>query len=881
MFSYSIERIRTCSFHSTFKKRGYNSPIFSSKIYLSMKFILQTTRKMGFLAFILGVCLFSVQTVFSQTVTKTSTGTGDWSVAGTWTPSGVPGATDVVSVLAGHTITISSGTIDCKKITITGSGTSSTTQGKVIVSSGATLRITADATVLNGTLTLNAGIMENNGTLTVKGGQAIDAIRFGNPVTGTTVAGTYFGTGNLTCDNSAAIGSGTSGNNGAGVVLAQSQGGPATFTTNSGSTYTFTLFDASKSAFYNNRGNALINGDGAISISGVARSFRVFPAAANEKPSLTIESGVTLNLSTTITTSLIGMILIDASTQTGATVNMTNKGTINFTGANVNPIYMNNSATAITTTNFKNEGTININGDLSNSSAEGGIYMAGSANTNGHGNVFNNSGTITFNTASATTKPLFYCTSGPINLITNSGPITVGTTGAPTLAFRLGEEKTTVNNTGTITLGAGSISGGSVANPAINANFNNNTNGILNLNSGINSSLVIFTNAGGTFNVPITQRVGRLTVDGGTVAIADGATFTVSTLTLTSGNIPLGTGNITIENGGSIVGGSLASHIITNGTGKLTQQVTSVGKLFPIGQSASSYDPVVIKPAAVLNFGARVGLQTSVLGTNPVNPSLVVNREWDITGTAGTTDLSFTSLALNKDGSMTRPAAGVGIVGHYNSVTSAWDDFPAVYNSMLNTWGIAGYSGSFSPFIVASPGAVLSTELLNIKAKAVNNANILTWETASETNNKGFEVERQNANGTWASLGFVQGIGKAATYTFEDKGPLSISYYRLRQIDFDGKETLSKVVSVSQNTKGRISISPNPTSDKVNINLNQNDVSNQPTTVILSDMTGRQVMTQTTTSGAFQLDLSNLAKGMYVITLQSNNAIYQEKIVRQ
>jgi hypothetical protein len=49
----------------------------------------------------------------------------------------------------------------------------------------------------------------------------------------------------------------------------------------------------------------------------------------------------------------------------------------------------------------------------------------------------------------------------------------------------------------------------------------------------------------------------------------------------------------------------------------------------------------------------------------------------------------------------------------------------------------------------------------------------------------------------------------------------------------------------------------------------------------LSDMAGRQILTQSTTSGAFQLDMSNLAKGMYIVTLQSNNAIYQEKIIRQ
>lgn len=182
---------------------------------------------------------------------------------------------------------------------------------------------------------------------------------------------------------------------------------------------------------------------------------------------------------------------------------------------------------------------------------------------------------------------------------------------------------------------------------------------------------------------------------------------------------------------------------------------------------------------------------------------------------------------------------------------------------------------------VSVPSVVLPVSITSFTANKAGATNQLTWETESEINNKGYDIERQNQAGAWETLGFVNGTGKASTYSFEDKDPLSISYYRLRQVDFDGKETLSKIVSVSQNTKGLTRITPNPTSDKVNIQLNQNDVSNQAATVVLFDMTGRQVLTQKTTASVVELDLSNLAKGMYVMTVQSNNAMYQEKIIRQ
>jgi Secretion system C-terminal sorting domain len=859
-----------------------------------MTFILQTTRKMGFSAFILGVCLFCTQTAFSQTASWDGGAmTTAWSDALNWSNDLVPVAASVLTIGEGRNVVISSGTnAVCRKLTINGSQI--TGQGKLTVTGTGTLTITSTTASTTPPLDINGGILENNGTavlpsaaVTVIGRENIDAIRFGNATgSGTPFPNsTYMGTGSLICSTDGAVSTGsgaptTGGNNGACVNFGQTNG-TATFTV--GGTYTFTTAaTGTKSVFYCPKGIAKIDGTGTITTGGGVRSIRVIPNAVNETPNLTIESGVTMNLSTTILTVSIGMILLDHSTVTGASVNMTNKGTLNFSGDIGHPIYMTNPTTAGNTTNFTNEGTININGTFADATVtgtppnttavtSGGIAMFGSNTT--LGNVFTNSGFINFNTplpspgGGTSTKPLFIASTSPKNLITNSGTITVGTNGTPAIAIRLGDTKTTLNNTGTITVGAGSITGGTTSS---NATFNNNGIGVLNLNSAAVNNNV-------TFKYAATQTLASLIVNGGAVEVADGVTLTITALTLTSGHVTLGTGNLVA---GTISGGSLASHVITNSTGTLTQSVTTLGALFPIGQSASSYDPVVIKPASTLSFGARVGLQTTALGTRPTNNGLVVDREWDITGTAGTTDLAFSSSALNKDGSSTRPAGSVGVIGHHNGTT--WDaDIAAVYNSMTSSWSVAAYAGGFSPFIVASPGAVLSVELTNLKATPLSKINVLTWETASEISNKGFDVERQNANGTWASLGFVNGVGKASTYTFEDKDPLSISYYRLRQIDFDGKETLSKIVSVSQNTKGRISISPNPTSDKVNIQLNQNDVLNQTTTLVLSDMTGRQVLTQTTTAGAFQLDLSNLAKGMYVVTLQSNNAIYQEKIIRQ
>lgn len=193
--------------------------------------------------------------------------------------------------------------------------------------------------------------------------------------------------------------------------------------------------------------------------------------------------------------------------------------------------------------------------------------------------------------------------------------------------------------------------------------------------------------------------------------------------------------------------------------------------------------------------------------------------------------------------------------------------------------GTIGGGISFDDFEITTGVNALPVSLSSFKASMNGSSNQLTWSTASEINNKGFDVQRQSQNGVWETLGFVNAANRAATYTFEDKNPFVKSFYRLRQIDLDGKESFSSIVSVSQKTKGNISITPNPTTDKVVINMNQINGSNA--TAILYDLTGKKVLSQNSKAGNFELDLSGLSKGIYVVTIQSGDLVINEKIVKQ
>jgi Secretion system C-terminal sorting domain len=171
----------------------------------------------------------------------------------------------------------------------------------------------------------------------------------------------------------------------------------------------------------------------------------------------------------------------------------------------------------------------------------------------------------------------------------------------------------------------------------------------------------------------------------------------------------------------------------------------------------------------------------------------------------------------------------------------------------------------------------LPVTLTRFSATPLSKTNLLTWETSSETHNKGFDIQRQEPNGSWLTIGFVAAQGKATIYNFEDNTPRSISYYRLRQIDFDGKENLSKIVSVQREENGIVYISPNPTSSKVQISL----FTNQPIKNInIYDLSGRNILSQKIDNTHAELDFSAFAKGIYILEIQSDTKVFREKIVR-
>ncbi|MGI4871519.1 MAG: heparinase II/III domain-containing protein [Janthinobacterium lividum] len=146
---------------------------------------------------------------------------------------------------------------------------------------------------------------------------------------------------------------------------------------------------------------------------------------------------------------------------------------------------------------------------------------------------------------------------------------------------------------------------------------------------------------------------------------------------------------------------------------------------------------------------------------------------------------------------------------------------------------------------------------------------LLRWHTASEQQNQGFEVQRRaDASPGFATIGFVAGQGTTllpTDYTWRDTQPLAaISYYRLRQLDQDGKALYTPVAVVSSDAATAttlLPIAPQPAHDELRMQLTGPE---QNVTLRLLDNLGR-VVRQVTARQQAQVSLSGLVPGLYYL----------------
>lgn len=167
--------------------------------------------------------------------------------------------------------------------------------------------------------------------------------------------------------------------------------------------------------------------------------------------------------------------------------------------------------------------------------------------------------------------------------------------------------------------------------------------------------------------------------------------------------------------------------------------------------------------------------------------------------------------------------------------------------------------------------AVLPVTGMDIRVKAWDGALVLSWNTYSEINNTGFNIQQSSDGTTFANVGFVPASGKStgASYTFKVKNPVDgINYFRLEQIDIDGRTSFSKIVNIQFDASNKVIVAPNPVYNMLKLNFDSHPGGS---IIQIFNNTGKLVREiKTTNPGEIQIDVSGFSKGFYTGRIITN-----------
>lgn len=197
-----------------------------------------------------------------------------------------------------------------------------------------------------------------------------------------------------------------------------------------------------------------------------------------------------------------------------------------------------------------------------------------------------------------------------------------------------------------------------------------------------------------------------------------------------------------------------------------------------------------------------------------------------------------------------------------------------------------GYGQVNVATIIAS---AMPVELTSFVAKLAGNTVVLNWKTATETNNYGFEVERQVGSSSWSKIGFVAGAGNSnipKEYSFVDKSAQSGTIeYRLKQIDRDGKFEYHKQIEVTLETAMNFDLAqnfPNPFNPSTEISFKL--PSSGFVSLKIYDIQGREIATlldEEMSAGVHRVkfDGSKLSSGNYIYKISAGSFTAVKRMV--
>lgn len=349
-------------------------------------------------------------------------------------------------------------------------------------------------------------------------------------------------------------------------------------------------------------------------------------------------------------------------------------------------------------------------------------------------------------------------------------------------------------------------------------------------------------------------------------------------------------GKILLDNFDLTVNGAILNYdtthfIVTNGTGKLRIVNAAAINVFPVGPSLyKSNFAKIINNGTQDNFSVRVVpfVLTNGTGGSFINTGYV-NRTWFIEEDVPGGSNAIIQLYWFADDEQAAFGRMASRVAHY---TSTWQlgTIAAALQDSIGRYSRfeTGYT-NFSPFSVTSNSSGLPLRFLSFTATSVDNDVQLKWTTDNEINTSHFEVEFSENNNSFIKLGTVTAVNAPGTnnYSYKHTDPAgTVLYYRLKQVDLDGRFIYSSTIRVNRKDINAITLTPNPATSVTTL-LFSNPAERM--TLRMFNNSGQLVLQQQVVEGTRQhrVDVSKLTAGVYIIQLQTAEGIQTFRFMKQ
>jgi hypothetical protein len=211
---------------------------------------------------------------------------------------------------------------------------------------------------------------------------------------------------------------------------------------------------------------------------------------------------------------------------------------------------------------------------------------------------------------------------------------------------------------------------------------------------------------------------------------------------------------------------------------------------------------------------------------------------------------------------------------NWTTRTSAADNFWRSVTYSNGLFVAVGQTGTGNRVMTSGTFSPLPVRWLSFTAKEEGGQVNLFWQTANETNNTVFEIERSTDSKSFVKIGQVNAAGNSTSkqeYRFSDNAPsVGANYYRLKQVDVDGHYEYSKLVLVNHAQEATFSFYPNPVSGSLHLRGLQ---SGRTYTYIISNYSGQTVLTGILNEND-KINVEHLPAGMYRLSVDAATKVF-------